>query len=78
MELLLMLVTGSLMLAAIEKSVSCSGSVEGLANNMRKKADVSGGRGRALSLDEAYRGGAGASLGRSYIGLEGINNDPIK
>lgn len=78
MEILLMLVTGGLMLAAIGKAVSCSGNVEGLANNMRKKADVSGGRGRALSLDEAYRGGAGASFGRSYIGLEGINNDPIK
>jgi hypothetical protein len=78
MEFILMLVAGGLMLAVICAAISRSGSVGGPANNTYKKDDVSAGSGHALSFDEAYRGGAGASFGRSYIGLEGINNDPLQ
>lgn len=78
MEFLLMLVTGGLMLAVICAAVSRAGNVGRRANNTPKKDDVSVGSGHALSFDEVYRGGAGASFGRSYIGLEGINNDPLQ
>lgn len=78
MELLLMLVTGGLMLAVICAAVSRRGNVGAPTNNTHKKENVSVGSGHALSFDEAYRGGAGATFGRSYIGLEGINNDPLQ
>lgn len=78
MELLLMLVAGGLIIAAFGTAVSRSRNRESPSNNYHKKDDVIGGRGPALALDEAYRSGAGASFGRSYIGLDGINNDPFK
>lgn len=78
MEFLLMLVAGGFMLAVICAAVSCLGNVGSPANNTHKKDDVSVVSGHALSFDEAYRGGAGASFGRSYTGLEGTNNDPLQ
>lgn len=78
MEFLLMLVTVGLIIAAICAAISRSSNRGSPANNHHKKDDVIGGRGPALALDEAYRSGAGASFGRSYIGLEAIKNDLIK
>lgn len=78
MEFFLLIVTGGMMLAIIGAAIFHSKSGGGSINNIRQKPDVDASRDSALALDEAYRGGIGASFGRSYIGLEGMNNDPFK
>lgn len=78
MEFFLCLVTGCMMLCVIGAAISRSKSGGWSINNICQKSDVDAGGDCTLMLDEAYRGGTGASFGRSYIGLERMNNDPFK
>lgn len=78
MEFFLLVVTGCMMLAVIGAAIFRSKSGGGSINNICQKPDVDAGGDCTFMLDEAYRGGIGASFGRSYIGLEGMNNDPFK